>query len=63
MSEQTPRINAAYLERFINMPVRMIGKVVRLMGDTAVLDCHGNVTVHLNSVRLFSRLPLSSACY
>ena len=49
-NEATPRINAAYLEQFVNRTVRMVGKVQALRGETATLDSNGPVTVHLNRV-------------
>jgi replication factor A3 len=50
-SEATPRINAHYLEQFVNRTVRMVGKVVALRGETATLDASGNVNIILNLVR------------
>lgn len=49
-NEQTPRINSALLERFVNQNVRIVGKVIALRGDTATLDSAGNVLVHMNNV-------------
>ncbi|KAL9045485.1 MAG: hypothetical protein Q9214_001476 [Letrouitia sp. 1 TL-2023] len=47
-SEATPRVNARYLEAFVNQTVRILGKVVALRGDTATVDAAGTVLVHLN---------------
>ncbi|KAI9743842.1 MAG: hypothetical protein M1818_002576 [Claussenomyces sp. TS43310] len=44
----TPRINASYLDSFTNQTVRLIGKVVQLRGEQAIVDAEGNVTAHLN---------------
>ena len=49
-TEATPRINAHYLETFMNQTVRILGKVVSLRGETAVIDANGSITVHLNRV-------------
>jgi replication factor A3 len=50
---QTPRILAPHLQTFQHRIVRMLGKVVQLRGETAVIDAGGNVDVILNRVRLF----------
>lgn len=50
-SEATPRINAQYLENFMNQTVRILGKVVSLHGETATIDANGGITIHLNRVR------------
>lgn len=53
MSEQlsAPRITAAYLDTFVGQHVSIVGKVVQLQGDQAVINADGNVTVQLNRVR------------
>ncbi|KAF2710180.1 ssDNA binding protein-like protein Ssb3 [Pleomassaria siparia CBS 279.74] len=49
MSEpQTPRILAPHLQSFQHRLVRMLGKVVQLRGDRAIIDAGGNVDVILN---------------
>jgi hypothetical protein len=60
MEKPTPRINAPLREKFIGMlptvvlktgqTVRIIAKPLELQGDTAVVDAHGQITVHLNRV-------------
>jgi len=50
---QTPRILAPHLSNFQHRIVRMLGKVVQLRGETAVIDAGGNVDVILNRVSLF----------
>jgi len=47
---QTPRILAPHLSNFQHRIVRMLGKVVQLRGETAVIDAGGNVDVILNRV-------------
>ena len=48
---QTPRILAPHLSAFQHRIVRMLGKVVQLRGEMAVIDAGGNVDVILNRVR------------
>lgn len=59
-SEATPRISAKYLESFTSQTVRILGRVVSLHGETAVLDAQGSITLHLNRVRtsLITSFPL-----
>ncbi|KAF2686698.1 replication factor A protein 3 [Lentithecium fluviatile CBS 122367] len=45
---QTPRILAPHLQSFQHKLIRMLGKVVQLRGETAVIDAGGNVDVILN---------------
>ncbi|EAT81818.1 hypothetical protein HBI56_084940 [Parastagonospora nodorum] len=45
---QTPRILAPHLSQFQHRIVRILGKVVQLRGETAVIDAGGNVDVVLN---------------
>ncbi|MCJ1269243.1 hypothetical protein MMC22_009133 [Lobaria immixta] len=47
-SDATPRINAKYLDAFANKTVRVLGKVVSLRGETAMLEANGSIVVHLN---------------
>lgn len=49
-SEATPRVNAKYLESFTNQTVRILGKVITLRGETAIVDANGSINVHLNRV-------------
>lgn len=56
MTDSTPRITAQYLEQFSHKNVRLVGKVIQLRGETAIVDAGGQITVLLNRVR-FS--PLS----
>lgn len=45
---QTPRILAPHLSQFQHRIVRILGKVVQLRGETAVIDAGGNVDIVLN---------------
>lgn len=47
---QTPRILAPHLQQFQHHIVRILGKVVQLQGETAVIDAGGNVDLILNRV-------------
>lgn len=49
-SDATPRISAKYLQPFVNQTVRILGKVVSLRGETAIVDANGPVTIFLNRV-------------
>jgi len=59
MSESTPRVTAAYLERFQNDTVRILAKVVSLRGEKATVEAGGEVTLVLNRV---SGYLLGSSC-
>ncbi len=54
----TPRLTAPYLSHFPSQTVRLIGKVVQLRGETAVVDAGGEINVLLNRVRLSFSLSL-----
>ncbi|KAF3930639.1 hypothetical protein ABW19_dt0206011 [Dactylella cylindrospora] len=47
MAEQTPRVNANLLDRFVGSTVRITGKVTSLRGETATIDSQGTVTINL----------------
>ena len=51
MSEQTPRINAPLIDKFRNTTVRIVGKVVDVKEDTAVIDAQGQIQLQLQRVR------------
>jgi len=57
MSESTPRVTAAYLERFQNDTVRILAKVVSLRGEKATVEAGGEVTLVLNRVSACSLDP------
>ncbi|KAH6625121.1 replication factor A protein 3 [Boeremia exigua] len=45
---QTPRVLQPHLAQFQHRIVRVLGKVVQLRGETAVIDAGGNIDVLLN---------------
>ncbi|CAK7240674.1 MAG: hypothetical protein STHCBS139747_002120 [Sporothrix thermara] len=45
---ETPRVSCSYLNSFVNHNVLVVGKVVQLRGDSAILDADGHITVNLN---------------
>jgi len=45
---QTPRILAPHLSQFQHRIVRILGKVVQLRGEHAIIDAGGNIDVVLN---------------
>lgn len=47
---QTPRILAPHLSNFQHRIVRVLGTVVQLRGETAVIDAGGQIDVILNRV-------------
>ena len=50
MTEATPRITAQYLENFTHQTVRVLGKVIQMRGEQALVDSGGQITVILNRV-------------
>lgn len=51
-STSTPRVSGPYLDNYVGRNVMIVGKVVQLRGDQAIIDADGNVTAHLNRVSL-----------
>lgn len=49
--QSTPRITAPYLDSYQGRNVIVVGRVVQLRGETALIDSDGNITAHLNRVR------------
>ncbi|KAI0021903.1 replication factor A protein 3-domain-containing protein [Xylariomycetidae sp. FL0641] len=47
-SVSTPRISATMLQSYVSQNVIIVGKVVQLRGETAIVDADGQVTAHLN---------------
>jgi hypothetical protein len=47
-----PRITCGYLNSYVGKSVIIVGKVIQLRGDEALIDADGNITVHLNRVSL-----------
>lgn len=50
---QTPRVLQPHLSQFQHRIVRVLGKVVQLRGENAIIDAGGQIDVILNRVRLF----------
>lgn len=50
---QTPRVLQPHLSAFQHRIVRVVGKVVQLRGETAVIDAGGQIDVVLNRVGFF----------
>ncbi|KAK4229819.1 replication factor A protein 3 [Podospora fimiseda] len=46
--ESTPRVTCAYLNSYVGKNVMIVGKVIQLRGDEALIDADGNITAHLN---------------
>ncbi|EGS21046.1 single-stranded DNA binding protein 12k chain-like protein [Thermochaetoides thermophila DSM 1495] len=44
----TPRVTCSYLNSYLGRNVLIVGKVMELRGDEAIVDADGNITVHLN---------------
>ncbi|KAL2019982.1 hypothetical protein VTK56DRAFT_8982 [Thermocarpiscus australiensis] len=44
----TPRVTCAYLNSYVGKNVIVVGKVIQLRGDEALIDADGNITAHLN---------------
>lgn len=49
---QTPRVLQPHLQHFQHRIVRVLGKVVQLRGETAIIDAGGQIDVILNRVSL-----------
>ncbi|KAF2748842.1 replication factor A protein 3 [Sporormia fimetaria CBS 119925] len=45
----TPRILAPHLQQFQHRTVRILGKVVQLLGESAVINADGNVDLKLTA--------------
>lgn len=45
-----PRITCAYLNSYVGKSVIVVGKVIQLRGEEAIIDADGNITAHLNRV-------------
>jgi replication factor A3 len=50
---QTPRVLQPHLSSFQHRIVRVLGKVVQLRGENAVVDAGGQIDVILNRVSIF----------
>lgn len=53
MSDQllAPRITASSLNNYVDRTVTIVGQVTQLLGEEAIIDADGNVTVRLTRVR------------
>lgn len=51
-SQSTPRATAPYLDSYVGRNVTIVGKVVQLRGEQAVVNADGNISAHLNRVRI-----------
>ena len=51
---QTPRVLQPHLAQFQHRIVRVLGKVVQLRGETAIIDAGGQIDVILNRVSLLN---------
>lgn len=49
-SQSTPRLSAPYLDGYVGRNVTVVGKVVQIRGESAVVDADGHITAHLNRV-------------
>lgn len=45
---ETPRVSCSYLNSYVNRNVLVVGKVVQLRGESAIVDADGHITVNLN---------------
>lgn len=46
----TPRVSCPYLSSYVGRNVLVVGRIVQLRGDSAIVDADGQITVHLNRV-------------
>ncbi|ORY71954.1 replication factor A protein 3 [Pseudomassariella vexata] len=44
----TPRISGQLIDSYVGRNVMVVGKVLQLRGDTAVIDSEGQITANLN---------------
>jgi replication factor A3 len=49
----TPRVTAQYLDGHAGKNVMIVGKVIQLRGDSAIIESQGNVSLVLNRVGSF----------
>ncbi|KAH9901834.1 replication factor A protein 3 [Xylariomycetidae sp. FL2044] len=47
-SVSTPRISAGLISNYVGRNVIVVGKVLQLRGDSAIIDAEGQITVMLN---------------
>jgi hypothetical protein len=46
----TPRVTCSYLNSYVGRNVIIVGKVIQLRGDEAIIDADGNITARLHRV-------------
>lgn len=49
-SVSTPRISARQIDSFTGRNVMIVGKVMQLRGDSAIIEAEGQITAMLNRV-------------
>ena len=54
-----PRITCAYLNSYVGKSVIVVGKVIQLRGEEAIIDADGNITAHLNRVSCYLTLLIA----
>ncbi|KAK4203659.1 replication factor A protein 3 [Triangularia verruculosa] len=48
METSTPRVTCAYLNSYVGKNVMIVGKVVQIRGEDAIIDADGNIPCKLN---------------
>lgn len=48
--DSTPRISGELISSFVGRNVIVVGKVLQLLGDSAIIDAEGQITVMLSRV-------------
>lgn len=46
----TPRVSARYLGSYIEKPVIVVGKVIQVRGEEALIDADGQISITLSEV-------------
>ena len=68
MSEatSTPRITAQYLDNYVGRNVMIVGTIVQLRGNTAIMDSAGNINLALDRVScsypVWLKAPRANGC-
>ena len=57
--DATPRVTCGYLNSYVNKNVMVVGKVIQLRGESALIDADGNITAHLNRVSCINFLKIN----
>jgi hypothetical protein len=45
-----PRVTSAYLDSYVGKNVTVVGKLIQLRAEIAIIDADGNITAQLNRV-------------